>query len=146
MKQVIINAVVSAIVAIIVVFIGSMLVGNQSAELGASGTRFPNGLSADTTSPVAGQVRGGTFTFTGAGSAVGITNTGTLTQSGVSTFTNTITNTAATSTLGCLRVYQYGATTVASSTFYLMASSTATGGINGSFEVFVTSTKPTYCN
>lgn len=58
----------------------------------------------------------------------------------------TLTNTAATTTLGCLRVYQYGATTVASSTFYLMASTTATGGANGSFEVFVTSTRPSYCN
>ena len=32
--------------------------------LGASGTRFPNGISADATSPVAGEVRGATFTST----------------------------------------------------------------------------------
>lgn len=36
-----------------------------SNVFGASGTRFPNGLSADSTSPVAGQVRGTTLTVTG---------------------------------------------------------------------------------
>lgn len=42
--------------------------GNQSVptgELGASGTRFPSGISADSTSPSAGQVRGSTLTITG---------------------------------------------------------------------------------
>ena len=33
--------------------------------LGASGTRFPNGISADTTSPIAGEVRGTTLTVSG---------------------------------------------------------------------------------
>ena len=42
------------------------LVGNQSATLGASGTRFPNGISADSTSPSAGEVRGTTLVTTGA--------------------------------------------------------------------------------
>jgi hypothetical protein len=35
------------------------------AVVGATGTRFPNGLSADSTSPIAGEVRGTTFTSTG---------------------------------------------------------------------------------
>jgi hypothetical protein len=52
-------------------------------SLGASGTRFPNGLSADSTSPVAGQVRGTTLTSTGAATfgtaAIGSSGT-TLTQ------------------------------------------------------------------
>jgi hypothetical protein len=34
-------------------------------RVGASGTRLPNGVSADTTSPVAGELRGTTFTLTG---------------------------------------------------------------------------------
>lgn len=40
--------------------------GGESGELtfGASGTRFPNGVSADSTSPSAGQVRGTTQTIT----------------------------------------------------------------------------------
>jgi hypothetical protein len=44
--------------------------------LGASGTRFPHGISADSTSPSAGEVRGTTFTSTGAatiGGAFGVT-------------------------------------------------------------------------
>ena len=36
--------------------------GNQSANTGASGTRFPNGISANNTSPVAGEVVATTFT------------------------------------------------------------------------------------
>jgi hypothetical protein len=36
------------------------------AIMGASGSRFPNGISADTTSPVEGEVRGTTLTITGA--------------------------------------------------------------------------------
>lgn len=44
---------------------GCLFGASQSEELGASGTRFPNGISADTTSPVAGQVRGTTLTVTG---------------------------------------------------------------------------------
>lgn len=36
------------------------------AMFGASGTRMPNGISADSTSPVAGQLRGTTLTITGA--------------------------------------------------------------------------------
>lgn len=43
--------------------------GNVNGEgdtLGASGTRFPHGISADSTSPSAGEVRGTTLTITGA--------------------------------------------------------------------------------
>lgn len=41
--------------------------GNQPGlSVGASGTRFPNGLSTDSTSPSAGQVRTTTLTVTGA--------------------------------------------------------------------------------
>ena len=35
-------------------------------NLGATGTRFPNGISADSTSPSVGQIRGTTLTITGA--------------------------------------------------------------------------------
>ena len=120
---------IGALCFILGVILGYWLVGNSADSLGG-GTRFPNGISADTTSPSAGQVRGTTLTITGA-----------------STFSGTLSNTAATSTLGCLRIYQSGATTVSSSTFYLMASTTAGGGgSGGSFILFATSTKPAYCN
>lgn len=39
---------------------------------GASGTRFPNGVSADSTSPVAGQIRSTTLTTTGAATISGV--------------------------------------------------------------------------
>ena len=50
-------------------------------NFGASGTRFPNGLSADSTSPIAGEVRGTTLTVTGAatiGSTLGLTGVATF--------------------------------------------------------------------
>jgi hypothetical protein len=54
-----------AVVALFLSLAGLIGGNNQSATiLGASGTRFPNGISADTTSPVAGQVRGTDFTIT----------------------------------------------------------------------------------
>jgi hypothetical protein len=58
---------------------------------GASGSRFPNGISADSTSPSAGQLRGTTLTTTGAATVGGaFTLTGAFTGSGavdVPTFT-----------------------------------------------------------
>jgi len=143
-KNILISAVVSAVIAFLVVFVGG-LVGNQSAFLGEiSGiTRMPNsGMAMHflklTNSPGtstaiadASLLVNGTSSFSGA-----------LTISGVATFSNTISNTAATSTLGCLRVYQTGATTVASTTYYLMASTTVW---KDGYYIFATTTKPTYC-
>lgn len=81
----------------LVVMIALMLVGgNQSASVGATGTRFPNGISADSTSPSAGQVRGTTITTTGLATLASATVTGTLTQS----TSNSATTTAA---LGCVQ-------------------------------------------
>lgn len=44
---------------------GIVLGGSDEPAFGASGTRFPNGLSTDSTSPSAGQVRTTTLTVTG---------------------------------------------------------------------------------
>jgi len=52
------------------------------ASFGA-GTRFPNGISADTTSPSAGQVRGTTLTTTGAATLASASVTGNLVVSGL---------------------------------------------------------------
>lgn len=38
------------------------MMGSEEVVLGASGTRFPNGVSADTTSPLPGEMRGQTLT------------------------------------------------------------------------------------
>lgn len=79
-----------------------VLVGGQSAvSFGASGTRMPNGISADTTSPVAGEVRGTTLTitstsaFTGLVSAVTGAFSGLLTPNGgtLHSYTNSTTTT-----------------------------------------------------
>lgn len=63
-----------AAVALIASLIGGFtagLVGNQSALFGATGTRMPNGISADSTSPIAGEVRSTTLTTTGAATISG---------------------------------------------------------------------------
>lgn len=58
------------VLVVVLVLVG----GNQSAAFGATGTRFPNGISADTTSPsAAGNIRGTTFTLTGAATLGGLT-------------------------------------------------------------------------
>lgn len=53
---------------IVLVAILVLVGGNQSADqveqVGAPGSRFPNGLSADTTSPIVGEVRGTYLTIT----------------------------------------------------------------------------------
>ncbi len=56
---------VSAFTALVVVVVALFMVGGNSqsgSNLGATGTRFPNGVSANTTSPVTGELRGTTLT------------------------------------------------------------------------------------
>lgn len=60
------SIVTAAITAAVVVVLAGLVGGNQSDLLGATGTRFPNGLSTDSTSPSAGQLRTSTLTVTGA--------------------------------------------------------------------------------
>lgn len=83
---------------------------SQGGDLGASGTRFPSGISADSTSPTSGQIRGTTFTATGAmtvGSTLDVTGAVTMGSTAsttgdlyVSGGTIDITTTTATSTAG----------------------------------------------
>jgi hypothetical protein len=89
--------------------------------LGASGTRFPHGISADTTSPLEGEVRGTTLTITGA------TDLGILTQGGGILATST-SGTATTLAEATLLAYN-GVTmipNVAAFTYTLPATSTLT--------------------
>lgn len=117
------------IMAVLSVFIGlytmALVGGNQSdATVLSGGSRFPNGISADTTSPIVGQVRGTTFSFTSSGS---LTSTGTTSLSFLSssatqgvcmpfnaTSTNTLLNmtfgaTTTNSTVGIEPIISYGA-------------------------------------
>jgi len=102
---------------------GCLFGASQSEGLGASGTRFPNGVSADTTSPVAGQVRGTTFTSTG----LGTFDTVVYRESS----TNLTVTTTLTATDSGKTFYISGNT----STFYLPATSTAIVGATYRFVV-----------
>lgn len=77
--------------------------------LGASGTRFPHGISADSTSPSSGEVRGTTLTATGAatiGSTLGVSGESQLSTvvAGGSVYT---TSTANSTTLTAAQVCDY---------------------------------------
>ena len=104
MKNYINKETVIAVVIAIILFLGGMAVGgksSQSLNLGQSGTRFPSGISADTTSPSTGEVRGTTLAITStsvlSGAATiasvditGATFTGAFTQGGgISTISTT---------------------------------------------------------
>lgn len=53
------------LIAVAIIAVGGYFFPLVQSQLG-SGTRMPNGISADSTSPSAGQVRGTTLTITGA--------------------------------------------------------------------------------
>jgi len=59
-----INKWLPIITLIAVIALATQLVGGNDQTVGSSGSRFPNGLSADTTSPLEGEVRGTDLTIT----------------------------------------------------------------------------------
>lgn len=126
--------IVVAIVAIIALVVGVFL--------GASfGTKSSLGGSIHNTQEkfVEGLIVGTSDQFS-------ISNAGAITSSGALTLSGVLSNTTYTSTLGCQKVYQYGATTVASTTYYLYASSTTGTAPNGGYMLYATSSKPAFCN
>jgi len=82
-----------------------LVVGNQSGYLGG-GTRFPSGISADSTSPSVGEVRGTTLTSTGAATLASAI------VSGATTLSSTLSVTGATT----LKVLTQGGAVLATST------------------------------
>jgi len=110
---------IGILIAIVIAVGGYVFPAKTVSTLLGGGTRFPNGISADSTSPSAGQVRGTTLTTTGASTFGG-------------TVTVTTTNTA-TSTVkaGC---FQMNATSTATPGRLVLASSgaTTTYGLGGS--------------
>lgn len=103
-KTIAIAAATSIVVSLCVVG----LVANQTdTGLGATGTRFPNGISADTTSPTSGQVRGTTLTTTG-----NLSSAGGTTKLGTNTAVNTIYFGAAD---GCMALRGNSSTTLTAS-------------------------------
>lgn len=92
---------VVSVIAIVIAITAAMRPSTiDPVNVGGTGTRFPYGISADSTSPSAGEVRGSTLTVTGAAAI-----TGNATVSG-RTLTVTTSNTS-TSTLvvGCVQMY-----------------------------------------
>ena len=74
LKDVLLSALVGALSALLVA--GAAGLVNESARLGA-GSRFPNGISADTTAPsAAGQIRGTTLVITGAATLANVDSSG----------------------------------------------------------------------
>lgn len=112
-------SIIAVIIALFAVFVTGYvaLVGgsNQSDALGG-GTRFPNGISADTTSPSAGQVRGTTLTTTGA-AVLG----GNLTVT-------TGANATSTATAGCISSYATSSATQLKLIYNTSATSTSING------------------
>lgn len=105
-----------AVAALILSVIG-LVGGNDQSVLELGGTRFPSGISADSTSPSAGQVRGTTLTVTGASTLAATTLSGDLTV----TTTNTATSTV---TAGCWQ--QYATSTETPIRFSMDLNSTST--------------------
>jgi hypothetical protein len=92
----------------LVLAIGGYFYPQVVQTVGASGTRFPNGLSADTTSPVAGEVRGTTLAVTSTG-----VFTGDVTFNGGAGGINVPTSASATSslTVGGIQMYSTSSAT-----------------------------------
>lgn len=83
-----------ALVISVVALVSVLVSNNQSNSVGASGSRFPSGISADSTSPSAGQIRGATLTTTGDATIGG----GTLNVTTSNTATSTV-------VVGCIEFY-----------------------------------------
>lgn len=106
---------VLASIAIVIALVGFFPTGSD--DLGA-GTRFPNGISADSTAPSAGQVRGTTLLTTG---------NVTLGDGGDSVTIATAANATSSLTVGCINYYATSSATAGKLVFV----DSATSSING---------------
>lgn len=64
MKEYLKIVVVAVVAGLLSGAVVALVGGNKSQPVGQTGTRFANGISADSTSPTAGQVRGTTLSIT----------------------------------------------------------------------------------
>ncbi len=118
----------AGVVAVVILVITNVLPLFGGQNLGASGTRFPNGLSADSTSPTSGQVRGTTFTSTSLATFASAVVTGSFTQS----TSNSATTTAA---VGCIQTTATSTATPVFLTFTPHVGTTTTSGVVSDFLV-----------
>ena len=115
-------ALIVALVAVVIATLGIFL-PRAKDQFGASGTRMPNGISTDSTSPTAGQIRGTTLLTTGA-----VTLGGTLTVTTSNTATSTV-------SLGCIQTTATSTATPVYLTFTPHAGTTTTQGGTSNFLV-----------
>lgn len=111
------NLALGVAVVAIVIAIGGYFFPQVSSLFGSTGTRYPNGLSANTNSPAVGQLRGtnllldtsGTATSTAALGCIQVTATSTLTPVRLVIGNNTIATTTFAGTNSVFPAYfQYG--------------------------------------
>lgn len=95
----------SGVIALLAILLTWIVPSPSEMSLSGNGSRFPNGISADSTSPVDGEVRGTTLTLTGSAAITGsITQTGaTTTVNGASTFASGTSSLTAATTTVCAR-------------------------------------------
>lgn len=80
MNDIVKVAIIALATSVVVFFGASLLVGDNQPEADSfgGGSRFPSGISADSTSPSSGEVRGTTFTSTGLATLASASITSTL--------------------------------------------------------------------
>lgn len=112
------KTILTAAVVALVVAVGVSLVGdkNQPAEV-LGGSRFPSGLSADSTSPSSGELRGTTLTVTNT-STFGGDLTVTTSNSATTSVTTGCVETTATSTATPVKIVLGKLDSTATTTFY----------------------------
>ena len=109
---------------------------------GASGTRFPNGLSADSTSPSAGQVRGTSLTVTGVSTLTGTSTQGLVSYDSAHNISLTLTSTSTTPG-GAGSITNTGATKICQLGEVEITSGSSAGGRLGAGSAFVLSVATT---
>lgn len=123
-----------AMIAVAIIAAGAYLFPHSNGVLaGGVGTRFPNGVSANNTSPVAGQLLGTTLTVTGASTfsgAAALNALATFSAGILYSFPNATTTAGATETLVVADVANYDTVLLSpnvagNTTLTLFASSTA---------------------
>jgi len=118
------NKIITIALVIITLLVSGLYFKGGSDLFGATGTRMPNGISADSTSPVAGEVRGTTLTITSTSAFTGAMVAGAFTQGGGTVATTS--NGAGTLTAANLDTGVIEHTNTAVTTLTLPASTTLT--------------------
>lgn len=131
-----INLEFSEIMLLVKTLMGSEEATQSEEAMLGSGTRYPNGISADTTSPSSGEVRGTTLTITGATTFGGLM---TLNAGQLKSYTNSTSTTATTQTLTQADLLNYDSMlltlNVGSATLTLPATSTMTSMVPNAGDV-----------